>query len=820
MLNNYLKTGFRNLWRSKLHSALNITGLTIGIACFLLIALYVYDELTFDEQHVNVARIYRVIEHKVVNGESSVIAASGYKLAEESRHSIPEIENSTRLQRQGRANLVNPENPLPFQEDVNVADERFLEIFDFPLLIGDRRTALKEPNSIVIDEDLAMRLFNRTDVIGRNVQFSHMNIPLKVTGILERPRRNSSLVFNSLMSESSLYNFDWFKETMTADWSSDDFQTYALLRPFSNPDSVSTKITDLVLSNFKPREGTKLAYTLQPMKDIHLRSVGIIDGGRNSNVLAIPQGNPLYVSIFSFAAIFVLLISGINYTNLTTARASGRIKEIGVRKAIGALRSNLIWQFLLESILTTLLAFIVAILLVNLLLTPFNHFTNKHLSLGISTDIHFWMYSVFFVIALGLLSGSYAALLLSRLKPVSLLKGLKFQSQGDLSVRKTLVVFQFTISIVMIVGTIVLFLQVNFMNNTDLGFNKDLIVVIDVNNNAARNNFEAVKNEMAKLSAVRSVSVTSRVPGEWKEFRMIKIRPDGGTDEPLVSYMFGADEAFMKTFSVELLDGRNFQTESDSMSVILNETAARVLGISDASGQFVEIPALSRGSSFVPVTRDNIPFRPRVVGIVKDFHFQSLHEKIQPLVICYNNNPIHRIDYYSVKISSGDIQSTLEQLKGIMVKNDIDDPFEYHFLDDQLALFYVEDGRRQTLLGWTALATIFIACLGLFGLATYSTEQRVKEIGIRKVLGATAIGVVSLISKDFIKLVLIANVIALPVAFVATTRWLEEYAYHVDLSWWIFALAGLLALVVAFVTISYQAFKSAAANPVKSLRSE
>jgi putative ABC transport system permease protein len=424
------------------------------------------------------------------------------------------------------------------------------------------------------------------------------------------------------------------------------------------------------------------------------------------------------------------------------------------------------------------------------------------------------------VIVIGLLSGSYAALLLSRLKPVSLLKGLKFQSRGDMSVRKVLVVFQFTISIVMIVATMVLFLQVNFMNNTDLGFNKDLMVVIDVNTGAARTNFEAVKNEMSKLSAVKNVSVTSRVPGEWKEMRRIKVGPDGSTNEPVVTYMFGADADFMNTYEVELVDGRNFQTKSDSMSVILNQTAAKMLGVVDASGQVLAISSSSRGSTFAPISRDNVPFRPRVVGIVKDFHFQSLHDKIEPLVICYNNNPVHNIDYYSVKISPVDIQSTLDQLKAIMVKNDDRDPFEYHFLDDQLALFYVEDGRRETLLGWTALATIFIACLGLFGLATYSTEQRVKEIGIRKVLGATAASVVSLISKDFIKLVLIANVIALPIAFVATNRWLQEYAYHVDLSWWIFVMAGVLALGIAFITISYQAFKSAIANPVKSLRSE
>jgi putative ABC transport system permease protein len=816
MIKSYFKTGWRSLLRSKLHSALNITGLTFGIVCFLLISLYVFDELTFDQQHTNAERIYRVVEHKNVRGEANTIAAAGYKLAEESKNSIPEIESTTRIIRAGRANLVDPENPVSFQETVTMADENFLEIFDFPLVAGDRHTALKEPASIVIDEDLAMRIFSRTDVVGRSLQFSHLDFPLKITGILKKHPRNSSFNFNSVMSESSFYNFDYFKQTMTSDWASNSFSVYALLRPQSNPDSVSNKMTRLVLSNFKPAEGTALSYSLQPLKDLHLKSANIVDGARNSNVEGIPQGNPLYITIFSIAALFVLLIAGINYANLTTARASGRTKEIGVRKAIGAMRSNLIGQFLFESWLTTAIAFALAIVVANIVLSPFNQFANKQLSL-FSVDYHFWIYTIAAIILIGLLSGSYSALLLSRLKPVSLLKGLKLQSTGDLSVRKGLVIFQFTISIVMIIGTIVLLLQVRYLNNTDLGFNKDLMVVIDVNTGAARTNFEVIKDQMSKIASVKSVSVTSRVPGEWKSFRTVKVKAEGSTDEPHVSYLFGADKDFMKTFEVTLLQGRNFSEVYDSSSVIVNETAARMLNISEASEQIVEISEVSRGGAFSTM---NVPFKPRVIGIVKDFHFQSLHDKIQPLILAYNRNPIHNIDYYSVKIAPTDIPATLDNLKAIMVKSDVDDPFEYHFLDDQLALFYIEDERRQTLLGWAALATIFIACLGLFGLATYSTEQRVKEIGIRKVLGATVIGLVSLLSRDFLKLVLIASCIAFPIAWWATNRWLQEYAYHIDLEWWVFVLAGALTTGIALLTISYQAIRTAVANPVESLRSE
>ena len=819
MIKSYFKTGWRNLWRNKLYSSLNVTGLTFGIVCFLLIGLFVFDEMTFDLQHANVERIYRVVEHKNVSGEATTIAAAGFKLAEESKNSIPEVENTARFMRIGRANLVDPENPVPFQETVSIADENFFKIFDFPLLEGDRHTVLKEPNSIIINEDLAMRIFNSVDVMGRNVQFSHMDTPLKITGILGKHPYNSSFTFSSVMSESTAYNTDDFKQTMARDWASNSFCVYALLSPGSNADSVARKMTRLVLSNFSPEPGTTLAYSLQPLKDVHLRSANIVDGARNSNVDAIAQGNPLYIKIFSFTAVFVLLIAGINYTNLTTARASGRIKEIGVRKTLGAIRSNLVGQFLIESLLTTVISFVLAVIIVKLFLPAFNQFAGKQLSLGVSTSYRFWLIAVALVVMIGFLSGGYASLLLSRLKPVALLKGLKMQRSGDLSVRKGLVIFQFTISTVMIIGTIVLFMQVSYLNNTDLGFNKDLMVVIDVNVGKARTNFDVLKNEMAKVPAVKDVSVTSRVPGEWKIFRRIKLKNEGSTDDYQTAYFFGVDKDFMKTYEVALAQGRNFDTRADSSCIIVNETAARMLNIEEASGQVIEITAVSRGGPFASLN-NNVPFKPRLIGIVKDFHFQSLRDKIEPLVLAYNENPIQNIDYYSVKISSTDIPGTLAKLKAIMVRNDEDEPFEYHFLDDQLALFYVEDERRQTLLGWVALATIFIACLGLFGLATYSAEQRIKEIGVRKVLGATMMNLVSLLSMDFIKLVLIANAIAFPIAWWATNRWLQEYAYHIELRWWVFLLAAILATMIALLTVSYQAFRAARSNPVKSLRAE
>ncbi len=816
MIKTYLKIAWKNLAKNKLYTSLNVAGLTFGITCFLLIGLYVFDELTFDQYHKKADRIYRLVEHKKVNGEATTIAAASYKLAEESKNTIAEIENTARIARIGRANLVNPDNPVNFQETITVANHSLLEIFDFPFISGDARTALKEPNCIIISEELAMRLFGRTDVVGKTLKYNFMESPLKLTGVFKNHPGNSSFDFNNVISEASTNFWD------VNDWSSNNFSVYALLKPNSKPTVVSEKLKKLVLDNFKPDIGTTLSYNLQPLKDLHLKSDNIIDGGKNSNVEAIAVGNPLYIKIFSFVAFFILLIAAINYMNLTTARASGRLKEIGVRKTVGALKSHLIKQFLLESLLVTLISFVLAVACVNLLLPALNSFVNKELSLGVSTDYRIWLTAIVLVIVLGFLSGSYPALMLSRFKPVLLLRGLKAPSKSDLSLRKGLVVFQFTISIVMIIATIVLFLQVRFLNNTHLGFNKDQLVVIDVNVVKARSEFQTIKTEMSKIAAVKNVSVTSRVPGEWKSYRTIKIKNTGTTEELKVAYMFGADKDFIKTYEIQLINGRNFDSPNDSSGVILNETAARLLNISEASEQTVEIPSFSPSGdgNFQSFDSSNTPFKPRVLGIVKDFHFQSLRDKIQPLVLAYNKNPIQPIDYYTARIEGSDIKGTLDKLKAVMVNIDKKEPFEYHFLDERMARFYIEDQRRQTLLIWVAIATIFIACLGLFGLATYSAQQRVKEIGVRKVLGATLLNITLLLSKDFLKLVLVANVIAFPIALWGINRWLQEYAYHIDLAWWVFALAAALAIIIALLTVSYQAIKSAFANPVKSLRTE
>lgn len=818
MIKNAFLATWRTLLHSKLYTILNVAGLTFGLGCFLLIGLFLFDELSFDSYHAKNDRIYRVIENRKTNGEELHIAGTNYMIGKESEKTIPGIETTTHIARLGRDNIRNPasrQNML--QETITTADENFFKVFDFDFISGNKATALKEPYSVVLTEEMARKVFGNIDVLGKQVLIDFLPAPVTVTAVIKNHPGNSSFDFVYLLSEKSMDN-DAFKSAATSDWSSNQFLVFALLRPNTSPAPVAAKMDQLLKANFTPRQPVSIHYTLQPLADMRLYSENIVDGARNSNVAAVGKGKLLYVKIFSIVALFVLLIACINYMNLTTARFSSRAKEIGIRKSVGAFRGHLIFQFLLESLFVTFIAFVCSVVIVNLVLPAFNHFTGKQLSLGLHTDYRIWLYSLGITCLVGLLSGIYPSLLLSRFNPVLLLKGLKTQTNNGFNLRKGLVIFQFTISVVMIIATIVLVMQVRYVNAKDLGFNKDQLAVIDINSGTVRKEAQTIKNEFVKIPGVKDVSITSRVPGEWKNLVSVKIKSEHSTQEPLVSYTIGADESFTKTFQVTLLNGRNFINDNDSSSVILNESAAAMLHITEASNQLVDIPERSSGGPFRPVSGG--VFKARVIGIVKDFHFQSLREKIAPLVLTYQNCPVQNIDYFTARIEGAMRASIFTKMQDVLAKIDKDHFFEYHFLDEQLALFYIEDKRRETLLIWVALATVFIACLGLFGLATYAAAQRIKEIGVRKVLGASMAQLTSLLAKDFIKLVLIANGIAFPLAWWAAHKWLQEFAYHINVEWWIFAAAGVIALLVALFTVSFQAVRVAKANPVKSLRTE
>lgn len=817
MFRNYFKIAFRNLLKYRAYSLINIFGLMIGIACFLVIALYVFDELTFDRFHRNADNIYRVIEEKTnETGKQSKVAAVSYQLSEQAPARLPGIVNKTRLAIRGRVLVKSQLASKGFQEENWVADPNFLEMFDFKMIGGDRKTALIEPKSLVITVETAIKYFGTTDVVGRTVSFVRDTNYFTIKGVLENFPANSHIGFNMMTGASSMTG-QGYQDFINNDWTSNAFFTYVQLDKNADVRKLDQQLTQLLAAN-RNTPGTPAGKVfLQPLKDIHFYSENIESSAARTGIRA--GGNIMYMYVFSIVAAFVLLIACINYVNLTTARFSNRAKEIAVRKVAGADRKSIMFQFLSEAMLMTLIALVLALVLVKFTLPLFNDFSGKHLQLGFSMDYRIWLGIVSIALLVGLSSGIYPAFIQSGFKPFVLLKNKVNFGKGSLPIRQSLVVFQFTLSIIMIVATMVVYLQLQYVNSKDMGFNKEQLVVMDINSGVVRRGAEIFKTEYGKLPGVISVTAGSRVPGEWKVIPKVKVVQSGNAAEGKDMYYMLGDEKFLSTFEIKLVKGRNFSNQGnlDSGAIVINETAARLLGIAEVNEQLVSIPSNDYGGD---VNQFDQPVNARIIGIVKDFNFRSLHEPVAPLIIAYHKNAIEILDYYITKISPVNVSETLKRMEDILHTVDRGHMFEYHFLDKQWDLFYIEDQKRQTIFLGVAILTILIACLGLFGLATYAAEQRIKEIGIRKVLGASITGIVSLLSKDFIKLVGIAVLIALPVSWWAMNTWLKNFAFRIDISWWVFATAALLALFIAIFTVSFQAIKAATANPVKSLRTE
>jgi len=815
MIKHYFKIVLRNLWRNKTYSFINIFGLMAGLVCFLLIALYVFDELTYDRFHTKADRIYRVIDEKTsAEGKESKIAAVGYKIADRAPADIPEVKTAARFTAFGRTNISDPVSANTIHELFITANPDFLLVFDFELLEGNRATALTAPRSVILTEETAKRIYGVSSVVGRSLKAETDSLPFIVTGILKNFPSNSHVSFNLIFSESSITG-KRYQDFINRDWTSNSFTTYLVLDKNADVAKATQKLNQMVASNRTNDNTGKSILNLQPLPSIHFYSAGI----EGDNTRTERKGNLTYIYVFSIVALFVLLIACINYMNLTTARFANRGKEIAVRKVAGAGRGNLITQFLSEAFVMAIIALILALSATWLLLPSFNAFAEKQLSLNSATDYRVWLGIFITVLIVGLFAGAYPALFQSRLKPFLLLKNKIQQSKGQLSLRKGLVVFQFALSIIMIVATVVVFLQMKYVNTANMGFNKEQLVVIDINSGAIRRGAETIKNEYAKIPGVKSVSATSRVPGEWKVITKVKAKQQGSLAASDDMYLFTADDQFLKTFEIGLLKGRNFSAANlgDSSAILINETAASMLGIKEPSEQMVEIPSTNYNGN---VDNLNEPFRARVVGITNDFNFRSLREKIAPILIAYQQNPVDRIDYYTVRLTTDNAKQTLAQMENILHKIDPNHLFEYNFLDKQWDIFYRDDKKRETIFLAIAVMTILIACLGLFGLATYAAEQRIREIGIRKVLGASVSGIVTMLSKDFIKLVLMASVLAIPVSWWMMNSWLSDFAYRTKIYWWVFVIAGALALFVALFTVGLKALKAAIANPVKSLRTE
>ncbi len=818
MLKNNLLIAFRSLQKNRLYTAINLFGLAFGMLCFTLLGLYVIDEWTFDRFHKNAGHIYRVVEQKTQPEKGAEqLAAVAFKVSSASVTSFPEIERSCILTQMGRMSYQNKANARAFYEPFLSADSSFFQLFDFSMLQGNPATALSQPNSIVLTREFANRLFGDQDPMGKTVD-TDRGMALQVTGVLEDIPVNSHLQFPAVISFSSFKIAPWYERMVTGDWSSNFFSTYFKIKPGTDTRDLAEKITALVKTNYPEDQSFQSRFTLQALPDIHFNSPDF------QNDLQTNAGSRQQSMVLAFVGLFILLIACINYMNLSTARTQTYSREVGIRKVIGASRSNLFSRFFLESLLLTTGALVLAVAMAWMLLPEFNAFTGKNLSINVAQ--HLWLLPFFLALVgiVGLFAGSYPAVFLSRFAPANALKGLvglsKKQQLDAGTLRSGLVVFQFMLGIIMIVATLVTYRQMEFVRSKNLGFNQEHLVVADINSGAVRRGFAQIKAGYTQLPEVRSVTVSNRVPGEWKVIPQVQVhKPEAARDASTGMYYFSGDADFLHTFEVKLLNGRNFDPErpADTAALLINQQAAGLLGIRQAAGQLVQIPQV-----IFDGTAENlpIPFEGKVIGIIQDFHFQSLHEAIQPVVVGYFTNPIHSIDYFTARISGNDLSGTLAAMEQIVQKTDPNHLFEYHFLDEQIAQFYASDARQSRIFSLAALCAVLIACMGLFGQAVLATQRRTKEIGIRKVLGASVAGLVGNLSRDFLRLVLLALAVATPLAWFLMNRWLENFAYRVSIGWWPFVLAGFVALGVAFLTVSIQCLKAARANPVRSLRNE
>lgn len=812
MLGNYFKIAIRNLLKHRGYTLINILGLVAGLACCILILLYVLDELRFDAFHAKAGRIFRVVEVRSTPDRGDQHnARSVAPLGPAMEAEFPEVAASVRMLQLFRVTMQFRENRF-YEGDYLLSEPSFFKIFDFEFLRGNPETALVEPRSVVLTEAAARKYFGEEDPLGNTLRAEAFG-DLKVTAILKDLPPNSHLHFSMLISFGSMEHINWWAPFLN-DWNPNyrTVITYLLLQEPAAAPALAAKLPVFLNKHRGEADWPLKDLYLQPLRDIHFRS-GHIAFERNHN-----QGEIAYIYIFSAIALLIVLIAGINYMNLAAARALNRAREVGVRKVVGASRFQLAGQFLSESLLLVALAFLLALFVVELVLPFFNAFVGKQITLGQALQPEAIFTFLGLTVLVGLLSGSYPAFFLSRLQAVRVLKGGAEKLARISNLRRALVVLQFILSVVMMIAALVVYQQMNYVRNKHLGFDREHLMVIDINSNNVRRHAETMKAEMRRNPAVLAVSVTNRVPGDWKNIATIDALPgDAPSSTAHTMYLLAVDREFVETYGVRLAAGENFSGRGgDSLSVLINEAAARALGWENPLGKEIRIPRadLEGGGS------SKADFRARVIGVVKDFHFKSLYEKIESLVLAWQDNPFDRIDYFSVKVRGTNLAATLDFLREIGERFDPDHPFEYNFLDERLNDFYRRDQKLGQLFGIAALLAIFIACMGLFGLAAFMAGQRTKEIGIRKALGATVASLISLLSKDFAKLVLIANLIAWPLAWYVMNRWLEDFAYRIEIGWWVFALAGALALLIALLTVSYQAIKAALANPVEALRYE
>jgi len=807
MLANYLKTARRSLLKNKFYTSINTIGLAAGLATCLLIFLYVLDELSYDRYNVKADRIFRVNNEVRFGDNYFDLATAPALMGVTMTKDFPQVEQYTRLRWRGGIQIKKGNENIS-ENRIGRADSTLFDVFSLKMIKGNPKTALAEPRSMVLTKKIALKYFESVDIIGKTLQVNDTTV-YKITGVIEN------------IPTQSHFNFDIFTpmredpDANSDNWLSENWQTYVVLRKASDRAVLEPQLTpfmekysapllqsviNLKMDDFK-KSGGFIRSSLTPLTDIHLRSnkKAEIDG----------NGNIQFVYIFTGIAILILLIACVNFMNLSTARSSNRAKEVGVRKVLGSLKKNLVNQFLTESLLVSFIALILALVIALLLLPFFNQLSGKSISYSSLFQLKMLATLVTLVFVVGLLAGSYPAFFLSKFQPIDVLKGKLAGGFKHSWLRNSLVVFQFSISIILIFGTIVIFNQLDYIRNKDIGFNRSNVIIIN-NTSSLGERVNSFRNELVKMTGVQNASISGYLPVNYSRSNDAFFTSPALEQQSAISLQnWGVDENYIPTLGIKLIEGRNFSNEflTDSMGLIINEAAAKFLATKDIlNKKLYNIEDVN--------TRKLREYH--IIGVVQNFNFSSLRDVVTPLML-----KLEKSDWnVSVRIDDANKKSILSQIESKWKTMAPDKAFSYTFMDEDFDRLYTTEQRTGQIFISFAILAILIASLGLFGLITFAAEQRVKEIGIRKVLGASVSGIASMLTKDFLNLVLISSLIAFPLAWWAMNKWLLDFAYRTSISWWIFLVAGMLALLIALLTISFQAVKAGLANPAKSLKTE
>jgi putative ABC transport system permease protein len=806
MLKNYIKIGIRNILRQKSYSLINILGLALGMTTCILIMIWVNHELSYDKFNKDSDRIFRIYHELSMAGNPRSNPSGSAPMAQAISENCPEVESVTRIMNAGRY-TVEYNNNFFIEENVLYVDSTFFDVFSYNLIKGDPKSVLTAPNSIVITEEIESKYFGNEESIGKILRFNDGN-DFIITGVIENVPENSHMKFDMLSSFHTQFNNP---VTDLNHWGRLGILTYFKITDNQQLASLKSKVDEMVNENLGDRlkaVGATLTFDFQPLLDIHLYSNFPDDIG--------PQGSISTVKLFIAIAVLVLIIACVNFINLSTARSSHRAKEVGMRKTIGAIRSELTFQFLIESIAISLLALIVSILLVEISLPTFNYLSSTNIAINYIEDIWIIPFLLIFASVIGILAGLYPAFYLSSFKVTEVIKGVSNTGHSKSNFRRILILFQFIVSIALIVGAATIYKQIDFMKSVDLGFNYENVLFLNNIVSLSEPTKLSLKQEINNLSDVESAGFSTTAPG-LGDIPILNVRPEGQiSDENQLLAQLATDSDFQKTIGLKLSKGRYFSDKlatDSSNSIIINELAANKFEWKNPIGKKISRTVMTAEGPIVETKT--------VVGVVENFHHTSLHQPLEPFLISNQfDQAMSPRRILSIKLNSDDFIASIESIKQKWEELTEGLPFSYQYAQDNFNEQYVSEEKLGKLaIGFSFLA-IFIGCLGLFGMASYTTEQRTKEIGIRKALGSSVSGIVILLSKESIVLISLANIIAWPISYYVMSKWLSTFAYRIDMNFIIFVIASLVGLIISLITVSSQAIKAALANPVKSLKYE